>query len=235
MEFKAGIYDASGAGITGSADIFLILRSDADDHFYDWDDSTFKASGWVTPSGQLSEINTTIVPGEYEVTVPVSGWNDGIYTAYTKYMGSPAWVDEYEFRVYDGKESVALSDEILADTSELQSLISSDKIAAQVKAIDDIDISDTMKASINIEVDSALYDYGAYTGTPPTTSEIAAALLASTVDGTLDLQDVLKMLLARIPGNQISVSDNVYTFYDQAGAVLFTVTYTPTSTTTTIP
>lgn len=47
-------------------------------------------------------------------------------------------------------------DAILVDTNELQGLISSSKIAAQVKGIDDIDLSATMKASVNTEVDNAL-------------------------------------------------------------------------------
>lgn len=47
-------------------------------------------------------------------------------------------------------------DNIETDTNELQGLISSSKIAAQVKGIDDIDLSTTMKASVNTEVDNAL-------------------------------------------------------------------------------
>lgn len=45
---------------------------------------------------------------------------------------------------------------ILADTNELQGLISASKLPAQVKGIDDIDLSATMKASVNAEVDTAL-------------------------------------------------------------------------------
>lgn len=48
--------------------------------------------------------------------------------------------------------------QILADTNELQGLISSSKIAAQVKGIDNIDLSATMKSSVNSEVDTALSD-----------------------------------------------------------------------------
>ena len=40
-------------------------------------------------------------------------------------------------------------DTIVADTNELQGLISSGKLPAQVKGIDDIDLSATMKTSIN--------------------------------------------------------------------------------------
>jgi len=43
-------------------------------------------------------------------------------------------------------------DDIEADTNELQGLISASKIAAQVKGIDNIDLSATMKTSVNAEV-----------------------------------------------------------------------------------
>lgn len=45
---------------------------------------------------------------------------------------------------------------ILTDTNEIQGLISDSKMAAQVKGIDNIDLSATMKASVNTEVDNAL-------------------------------------------------------------------------------
>jgi len=249
MDFKAGIYDASGYGIAGSSALWLILKRDSDDYFYDWNDSTFKVSGWTAPSGQYTEVNASIVPGEYEVTVNTSAWSDGVYSCYTKYMGSPPWVDVNEVRVYDGVESSALVEELGTQAkndvnSEADTALSDydgptksemDTAHALLATASGLVTHDTeIKALEPLGTPMRGTD-NAYTDTPPTTSEIATALLASTIDGTLDMETVLKMLLARIPGNQIAVSDNTYTFYDQSGAVLFTVTYTPTSTTTTIP
>jgi len=117
MDFKAGIYDASGSGITGSSDLGVKIKRDADDYFYDFNDDTFKPSGWVSISGTLTEVDATIVPGEYEVNEDVSGWDDGVYTAYFQYAGISAWTDAEEFRVYSGKD---ISEAIEDDTSELQ-------------------------------------------------------------------------------------------------------------------
>lgn len=120
MDFKAGLYDASGAGITGSSDLKIKIKRDADDYFYDFDDSTFKNAAWTTIAATMTEVDATNVPGEYEYTVDVSGWDDGVYTVYYQYSGSPAWTDAVEFRLYDGKESFEVADAILGDTGELQ-------------------------------------------------------------------------------------------------------------------
>lgn len=47
-------------------------------------------------------------------------------------------------------------DNVLADTNELQGLITDSKLPAQVKGIDNIDLSATMKTSVNTEVVDAL-------------------------------------------------------------------------------
>jgi hypothetical protein len=74
--------------------------------------------------------------------------------------------------------------DILADTNELQGLIASSKIAAQVKGIDDIDLSATMKTSVNAEVDTALSDLDldhliktTYGGADPTVGSLMDLML----------------------------------------------------------
>lgn len=101
MDFKAGLYDAQGDPISSSTDLGVKIKRDADDYFYDWDDSQFKASGHTTLGGQMAEINVTVVPGEYEVSVDVSGWSAGVYTAYVEYTGTQTtkFRDTIEFRV----------------------------------------------------------------------------------------------------------------------------------------
>ena len=69
-----------------------------------------------------------------------------------------------------GTLAKAISD-TLADTNELQGLVTDSKLAAQVKGIDDIDLSATMKASVNAQVDTALTDYDA-----PTKAELDSGL-----------------------------------------------------------
>lgn len=101
MDFKAGIYDAQGDPISSSTDLNIKIKRDADDYFYDFDDNTFKASEHTTVNGQMSEINNTIVPGEYEKSVDVSSWSAGVYTGYVEYTGTATtkFRDTIEFRV----------------------------------------------------------------------------------------------------------------------------------------
>lgn len=104
MDIKTGLYDSSGTAITGSTDLTVKIKRDSNDYFYDFNDSTFKASGHTSISSQMSEPDATNAPGEYELSVTISGWSDGVYTAYVFYGGTPAWVDAIELRVYDGEE-----------------------------------------------------------------------------------------------------------------------------------
>ena len=245
MDFKAGLYDASGNAISGSTDLTMKIKRDVDDYFYDFDDSSFKASGWVSISSQLSEPDATNMPGEYEASVDVSAWNDGVYTTYIQYGGTPAWTDTIEFRVYDGKQSTALVEElgtqaetdvntavnsalsdydpptraeltadknsiiaevdanetkidtILADTDELQGLISDSKMSAQVMGMD----ADVINASA-LGTDAV--------------SKIRDSIMAAAVDGFIDVEECLKILLA-VLGGDITKESDTYIYKDQSG------------------
>lgn len=130
MDFKAGIYDASGSGIIGSNDLKLKIKRDSDDLFYDFDDNTFKASGHGTIAAIMVDVNAVNVPGEYEYSVDVTSWNDGIYTCYFQYSGSPAFTDCREFRIHNGQEATPLVPEFS------QSMINEVRDAVAEKSID---------------------------------------------------------------------------------------------------
>jgi len=99
---------------------------------------------------------------------------------------------------------------ILADTNEIQGLISSSKLPAQVKGIDNDVIT---AASLNVDA----------------VNEITAAIWAKVIDGTITFGDAITLLLAKLPANICDiVSPGVYAYKNQAGAVIFTMTITPT-------
>lgn len=169
MDFKAGIYNADGSGIVGSIYLKLKIKRDVDDMFYDFSDGTFKSSGHTTIAATMTDVDTAKVPGEYEYSLDVSSWDDGVYTCYFQYNGSPAFTDAWEFRVYEGKESVA-------------------------------SISD-----INTDV----------------LNEVRNTIASMTVDGTIDVKECLKILLAVLAGD-MSKTLNTYTYKDQSGAAKLT-------------
>lgn len=94
---------------------------------------------------------------------------------------------------------------MLADTNELQSLITSSKLPAQVKGMD----SGVLTAS-SLNADAV--------------NEITAAIWAKVIDGTITFGDGIKLLLAKLPAKQCDVVGNVYTYKDQSGSTILTVT-----------
>jgi len=95
---------------------------------------------------------------------------------------------------------------ILADTNELQGLVSSSKISAQVKGID----ADAITASA-LKTDAV--------------TEITAAIWAKVVDGTITFEKFGKILLAFTAGKVI-ITSNSFAFYDQSDVLLFTLPIT---------
>lgn len=91
-------------------------------------------------------------------------------------------------------------DNIEADTNELQGLISSSKIAAQVKGMD----ADTLTASA-LKTDAV--------------TEITDAIKNITIDGAITLLKALKLRLAKDIGTVV-VDGNTIKYYDQSGALL---------------
>ena len=109
MKIKFGLYDADGDAIQSATTLKCKVKRDADDFIYDWDDSTFKGTGWTTIAEQMVEVDSTNLPGEYEKAVDESGWDDGIYTVYCNYSTSPKQNGSSEVRVQDGAEATLLS------------------------------------------------------------------------------------------------------------------------------
>jgi len=68
----------------------------------------------------------------------------------------------------------------------------------------------------------------------PTTAQIATAVMAKTVDGTLDVTEALTVLLAMSTAKEVAVSGSTYTFKDQDGNTKVTITYGATSSTAVI-
>lgn len=139
MDFKAGLYDSSGSGITGSSDLDIRIKRDADDFFFDFNDTTFKNAGWTTIDGAMTDIDVTNVPGEYEIAVDVSGFDDGVYTVYYVFSGTPAWTSAGEFTLKDGVEITSVMEQIVDGTIDLEEAL---KIVLAVLA-GDIAKSDT--------------------------------------------------------------------------------------------
>ncbi len=119
------IVDAAGQSLTGLTDLYVRVRRFSDGFYLDWNDDTFKSSGWTTLDQLLSEVDATNLPGVYEVsggfdTSAITNPSaDDTYTVYplqtpgtNAKVPSPAeikmgrWVDDV--------------DDILTDTADMQ-------------------------------------------------------------------------------------------------------------------
>ena len=71
--------DVSRSKITGLTDVLLTIRRDSDDYYLDFDDATFKVSGWTTRQQAMGEKNSTYSPGVYFYNWITAGINDDKY------------------------------------------------------------------------------------------------------------------------------------------------------------
>ena len=70
----------SNAPITGgAAGTAYKIRRGADGNLFDFDDMTFKASGWTTLSAALSEVDAAHLPGVYRGSIDTTLWQNGEY------------------------------------------------------------------------------------------------------------------------------------------------------------
>jgi len=94
---------AAGVPITSASPSPKITISRmSDGAIYDWADATFKLAGLTTPDGDMIETNPTYLPGAYEKSISVNGF-DGRYTIYGKYLGTPSqYSSPIEMELADG-------------------------------------------------------------------------------------------------------------------------------------
>lgn len=71
--------DSSGSPVTGLSDVLLAIRRISDDFYFDFNDSTFKGSGWTTRQQQMSELDATNDAGLYTYDFNTAGLSDDNY------------------------------------------------------------------------------------------------------------------------------------------------------------
>lgn len=72
--------------LTGLTSIYIRIRRVSDGYYYDWNDDTFKNTGWTTLNQVLTEVDATNFPGLYSLS---GGWDTSAIT-------NPAADDDYQ-------------------------------------------------------------------------------------------------------------------------------------------
>ncbi len=119
QEIVFELYDSNGAALTGKT-ISLALRTTPGSKLMDWNDLTFKLSGWGSSTTAMSEIDsvTVALQGKYKKEIDINTFTDGRYQAFMTYTYTESGVTKYirgslEFLVDDGQ----LVDEYTATNS----------------------------------------------------------------------------------------------------------------------
>jgi hypothetical protein len=102
----------SGTKVTGLTDVLLTIRRNSDDYYLDFDDNTFKASGWTTRQKVMGEKDATNSAGVYFYDWDTSGFDDDQYhlevssiTAANSPWADWVYIGAYLGAVWDEKAS----------------------------------------------------------------------------------------------------------------------------------
>lgn len=115
QEIVFKIVDSSGNPITGATTVTCKLRTTPGASLFDWNDTTFKTSGWTTVSATMTEVDATNLPGVYKQELNVGGFTNGRYQVFITYSATISQHGEIEFYVDDGQ----LVDEYIAGKVDL--------------------------------------------------------------------------------------------------------------------
>lgn len=72
-------FDGAGDPVTGLTDVLVLIRRVSDGFYLDFDDNTFKDSGWTDIDQVMSEVNAVHSAGEYLYDFDTTGFADDIY------------------------------------------------------------------------------------------------------------------------------------------------------------
>ena len=78
-QIRVTALDIVSAFVTGLTDVLLEIRRESDGFYLDFNDSTFKNSGWTTRQNQMAELDVTNSPGTYFYNFDTSSLSDDNY------------------------------------------------------------------------------------------------------------------------------------------------------------
>lgn len=67
-QIRVTALDLNDNFLTGLTDVLIEIRRESDGYYFDFNDSTFKNSGWTTRQQQMAELDVTYSPGVYYYT-----------------------------------------------------------------------------------------------------------------------------------------------------------------------
>ena len=213
MEISVVCANASGALITGAAaSTALKIRRVSDGYLLDWDDLTFKGSGWGHNSTALLEVNATNLPGEYRKVVVITAWTDSFYQALVHFDDGTTVLNFSGERYVQGGQEVEKNLDAAVSTRAPEA-------AGNVAAIKTQ--TDKLAFTVTNQVDANVLKIG---GITQTGRDIGANVLLSpgTGVGQLDIAsgvvkaNLVQILAAAITGTAAQIVAAFTKFFDKA-------------------
>ncbi len=67
-EIRLDVRDLAGDPVTGATGVLIRIQRASDGEFFDFDDSTFKSAAWTERDSALTQVDSTLLPGIYELS-----------------------------------------------------------------------------------------------------------------------------------------------------------------------
>ena len=160
------VLDQDGQPFTGLTGLKVRVSRASDDYILDWNDDTFKASGWTTIDNTLAEVDSTNLPGLYKVTggldtsaITNMASEDTILVSVFEDPNTNSLIcGILEFKVGNWADQI---DDILTDTSDMQPRVAAIEIDTneiQGKLPDNYIMGSAVTTDKDDDIDAILVD-----------------------------------------------------------------------------
>ncbi len=197
--------DSSSDPATGLTDVLLFIRRTSDGYFLDFDDNTFKASGWTDIDKVMTEIDAANDAGKYKYDFDTSGFSDDTYELRSTCASASNFPQTGELKVGDYVDNIVTMRG--TDNAALASVCTETRLA------------ELAAANIPADVDALLARLTAVrAGYLDNLSAGAVALAAALVTAQADLDKIENLLSGKMEWDS---ANSRFKIYDQSDILAY--------------
>ena len=235
-QIRVTALDIVSAFITGLTDVLLEIRRESDGYYLDFNDSTFKNSGWTTRQQQMTELDSTYSPGTYFYDYDTTGFSDDNYfiRATSATAHNTPWEGELKVGDYIDNLDVSVSsraseanattntNNIISEVNDNETKIDAlqvdlTQVLADIAGLNDLSITDIQTALTNQgytvvratkldNLDATISSRSSHTA-----SDVTTDMDANSVDLNQILADIASLNDVSIADVQTALTNQGYT------------------------
>ncbi len=198
-QIRVTALDIEAAYITGLTDVLLEIRRESDGYYLDFNDSTFKNSGWTTRQEQMAELDVTNSPGTYFYNFDTTGFSDDNY--YIRVTSATAYNTPWEGELKVGDYVDNLDATVSSRASEANATSNTSSI------ISEVDANETKIDLVQSDVTDILADTNETQGKLPT-NNIMGSSVKTDKDDEIDAIKAKTDNLPSDPTSEINATSN---------------------------